>query len=273
MLPIEEKEKYRQADVVEVIPTDQPHDRDNDIPNNSDFPPTEEQIPGTTNDSAHQDQTLYTRCTPSRWCRIVKKLSEDQKEVVCALGFGNLLDLNCGRLRLKICRWLVDNFDAKACSIAIHGRRFVMNSSVFARVLGISDQGDQISLSGAVPNIIFWKEKFAMTSHGIFLKDIEQRLEEMTTADDEFKVTLSLFLLATILSPSATDYIQTEYLIPLGDVGSISTKNWSSWCFSTLCEGIQKFQTNRQRSKTCYISGCLLFLQVQNIEYYLYLLL
>ncbi|TXG55843.1 hypothetical protein EZV62_017156 [Acer yangbiense] len=149
-----------------------------------------------------------------------------------------------------------------ACAIDIHGRRFAINSSVFSRVLGISDQGDQICISGDVPNFDFWKSKFAITSRGIFLKDIEHSLEEMTTADDEFKVTLCLFLLGTILCPSAIDYVQTGYLIPLGDVGSIGTKNWSSWCFSALCEGIEKFQKNRQRLKTCCISGCVLFLEL-----------
>ncbi|TXG73139.1 hypothetical protein EZV62_001718 [Acer yangbiense] len=111
---------------------------------------------------------------------VVEKLSEEQKEVVRALGFGNLLALN---------------------------------------FLGISDQGDQISIYGDVPNIDFWKSKFAITSRGIFLKDIEHCLKEMTTADDEFKVTLCLFLLGTITCPLATDYVQTGYLIPLRDVG------------------------------------------------------
>ncbi|TXG53277.1 hypothetical protein EZV62_022446 [Acer yangbiense] len=128
--------------------------------------------------------------------------------------------------------------------------------------MGISNQGDHICLSGDVPNFDFWKSKFPITSHGIFPKDIEQRLKDMTAADDEFKVTLCLFLLGTILCPLAIDYVQTRYLIPLGDVRSIGTKNWSSWCFAALSEGIEKFQKNRERFKTCSISGCVLFLEL-----------
>ncbi|KAK3229788.1 hypothetical protein Dsin_001669 [Dipteronia sinensis] len=266
LLPIEEKAKFGEPEVVEVAATnltgEQPHHCQNDISNNFNVPPTDEQIPPITNRLDYRDQTINTRCTPSRWCRIVNKLSEEQKQAIRALGFGNLLALNCGRLRLKICRWLVDNFDTKACSIHIHGRRFVINSSIFARVFGISDQGDPIAISGDVPNKDFWESKFSMTSRGIFLKDIEHCLEEMTTADDEFKVTLCLFLLGTILSPSATDYIHTGYLIPLSDVGKICMKNWSSWCLSSLCEGIEKFKINRPGMKKCCISSCVLFLQL-----------
>ncbi|KAK3204609.1 hypothetical protein Dsin_018655 [Dipteronia sinensis] len=192
LLPIEEKAKFGEPEVVEVAATnltgEQPHHCQNNISNNFNVPPTDEQIPPTTNRLDYGDQTINTRCTPSRWCRIVNKLSEEQKQVIRALGFGNLLALNCGRLRLKICRWLVDNFDTKACSIHIHGRRFVINSSIFARVFGISDQGDPIAISGDVPNKDFWESKLSMTSRGIFLKDIEHCLEEMTTADDEFKL-------------------------------------------------------------------------------------
>ncbi|KAK2641388.1 hypothetical protein Ddye_023151 [Dipteronia dyeriana] len=85
----------------------------------------------------------------------------------------------------------------------------------------------------------------------------------MTTTEDEFNVALCLFLLGTILSPSATDYVPVGYLIPLTDVGSISRTNWSNWCFTSLYEGIQKFHMNRHRMKTSCISGCVLFLQIK----------
>ncbi|KAK2648196.1 hypothetical protein Ddye_015685 [Dipteronia dyeriana] len=97
-------------------------------------------------------------CTLSWWCRIVQKLSEEQKDVVRALGFGYLLAFDCGR------------------------------SNVFGRVVGIPDHGEHISILGDVPNKDFWESKFAITSCSIFLKDIEHSLEEMSTPDDEFKI-------------------------------------------------------------------------------------
>ncbi|KAI9156444.1 hypothetical protein LWI28_006632 [Acer negundo] len=159
LLPIEEQAKFGQAADTEVVARNisgEQHDHESFvIPNNSDFPPTDEEIPGTTNHLGHEAETI--------------------------------------------------------------------------NIWWISDFGDQISISGDVPNLDFWKSKFPITSRVIFLKDIEHSLKEMTTTDDEFKVTLSLFLLGTILSPSANDYVQTGYLIPLRDVGTISLKNWSSW--------------------------------------------
>ncbi|KAK2655625.1 hypothetical protein Ddye_008677, partial [Dipteronia dyeriana] len=119
-------------------------------------------------------------------------------------------------IRLKIGKWQVENFDTISCSLHIHGRRFVINSFMFGRVLGISNQGDHISILKDVPNKDFWELNFATTSCGIFLKDIEHSLEEMSTTDDEFK-----------------------------DVETIYRKNWFGWCFYSICEGIAKFKKNR----------------------------
>ncbi|KAK2650663.1 hypothetical protein Ddye_018152 [Dipteronia dyeriana] len=221
------------------------------IPNKSNLPPPDEEIPGTDL-LLGLEKTIATRCTLYRWTRIAKNLSEEQTEVVQALGFGNLLALNCGCLRLRICRWLVDNFDTTTCSIHIHDRRFSMNSNLFGQVLRISYQGDHICISGHVHDKVFWESKIPITSRGIYLKDIEHWLEKMTTAEDEFNMALCLFLLGTILSYLVTDYVLAGYLIPLTDVGSICRKNWSSWCFTSLYEGIQKFHMNRHQVDILY---------------------
>ncbi|KAK2661220.1 hypothetical protein Ddye_007753 [Dipteronia dyeriana] len=165
LLLIEEKAQFGLHDVVEEgtgnLTGEKPQHRENDILNISDLPLTDEEIVGINNHLGHEE-TINTRCTSSRWSQIVKKLSEDQKEIVCPLGFGNLLALNCRLLRLKIYRWLVENFDITTCSIQIHGRRFMLNSSVFARVLGISDQGDQISISRDVPDKDFGNQSLPL---------------------------------------------------------------------------------------------------------------
>ncbi|KAK2652554.1 hypothetical protein Ddye_012410 [Dipteronia dyeriana] len=109
-----------------------------DIPKKFNLPPPYEEIPGTDL-LLGIEEIIATRCNPSRWTWIAKNLSEEQKEVVRILSFGNLLTLNCGHLHLRICCWLVDNFYTAVCSIHIHGRRFPMNSNLFGRVLGIFD--------------------------------------------------------------------------------------------------------------------------------------
>ncbi|KAK2658378.1 hypothetical protein Ddye_004911 [Dipteronia dyeriana] len=169
LLQLEEKIQYGLHHAVDTegqnVTTEEAQHRD--IPDKSNLSPPDEEISGTDL-LLGLEETIAIRCTPFRWTLIVKNLSEKQLEVVRALGFGNLLALNYERLQLRICQWLVDNFDTTTCSIHIHGLRFAMNSNMFGRVLGISDQGDPICISGDVPDKVFWESKIPITSCGIY---------------------------------------------------------------------------------------------------------
>ncbi|KAK2646663.1 hypothetical protein Ddye_021858 [Dipteronia dyeriana] len=169
LLPLEENIQYGLHHIVDIedqnVTTEEAQHCD--IPDKSNLPPPEKEIPGTNFLLSHEE-TIGTRCTPSRWTRIVMKLSKEQKDVVRALGFGNLLALNCGHLRLRIYQWIVDNFDITTCSIHIHDQRFAMNSNLFGRVLGIFVQADHISIFKDVLDKVFWESKIPITSRGIF---------------------------------------------------------------------------------------------------------
>ncbi|TXG70056.1 hypothetical protein EZV62_004991 [Acer yangbiense] len=144
---------------------------------------------------------VHTRCTPSRLCRIVGNLTEEQKDVVRAVGFGNLLLLKCGRLCREFYRWIVSSFDTKSSSLHIHGKTIRIDSSCFAHVMGIPDHGAPTHIHGAVSNLDYWAYKFSITSLGIDVKHIEDRFQVIKTYDDEFKVTFCLFILGTLLAP------------------------------------------------------------------------
>ncbi|KAK2649215.1 hypothetical protein Ddye_016704 [Dipteronia dyeriana] len=208
---------------------------------------------------ADDQNMVHTRFTPSRLCWVVDKFSEEQKDVVRALGFENLILLQCGRLHREVCGWLVSNFDTESRSLHIHGKTIKVDSSCFAHVMGILDHGDTKHIHGVVPNLDYWGSKFSITSRGIDVKHIEHRIQLITTSDDEFKVTFCPFMLGTLLAPRTTNYVDAGYLIPLFTVTDICNKNWSSWCFNLLCDGIQKYKLGQTRR---YLSGCILFLQL-----------
>ncbi|KAI9160689.1 hypothetical protein LWI28_010681 [Acer negundo] len=70
LIPIEERAKLGQAVDGAVaarnIFGEQPYHESFVIPNNSDFPPTDEEIPRITNHLGHKAETINRRCTPSR---------------------------------------------------------------------------------------------------------------------------------------------------------------------------------------------------------------
>ncbi|KAI9156756.1 hypothetical protein LWI28_011721 [Acer negundo] len=92
------------------ILNEQPDHNASDLPIPNGNPPIDEAFAGSEICMGNDNQIIKTRCTPSRLRRIVDRLSEEKKEAVRGLGFGNLLLLRCGRLRLKICGWLLFYF-------------------------------------------------------------------------------------------------------------------------------------------------------------------
>ena len=106
-----------------------------------------------------------------------------------------------------------------------------------------------------------WSSKFSISTRGIKLPHLEQKLKSMKTADDDFKITWCLYLLGTLLAPAAGQYVDARYLNVLSDVNNIRRKNWATWCFDQFVSRVHKFNSTKSK----YITGCLLFLQVRII--------
>ncbi|KAK3205823.1 hypothetical protein Dsin_019869 [Dipteronia sinensis] len=213
----------------------------------------------TDNDS--NVQPFDTRCTPTRFCQMMSTFSDLQKDAVRDLGFGNLLMLNCGYLRRDLCAWLVNKFDTTTSTIELHGKSFILNSSIFSHVMGISDRWDTVNIDGAIQDS--WRTKFTITNRGIKLLHLEDLLKNNKTSDDDFKVIFCLHMFGTVLAPAAGEYVDAQYLNVLFDVGNINEKHWARWCFDQLVISIQKFKSKSSR----YIGGCVLFLEVSISEY------
>ncbi|GAY65734.1 hypothetical protein CUMW_243340, partial [Citrus unshiu] len=62
----------------------------------------------------------------------------------------------------------------------------------------------------------------------------------------------------TVLCPSSASYINLMYMHVLKDVQLIRKKNWATWCFNFLWEGIAKYKDHQVKS----VSGCVVFLEL-----------
>lgn len=54
-------------------------------------------------------------CAPYRLAAAALQLTDEQRVVVCQMSFDSLLQLTCGRLRRKLCRWLIEKLDTARC--------------------------------------------------------------------------------------------------------------------------------------------------------------
>ncbi|XP_024037914.1 uncharacterized protein LOC112097240 isoform X3 [Citrus clementina] len=135
-----------------------------------------------------------------RFAAAVGQLTDKQREVVCEMGLDNLIKLNCGRLKRKLCCWLVERTDVARCVIELNGSELQINANSFRYIMGVTDGGLPLLLEGDRSHVAAYLEKYNVTSSGINIKTLADILQNSREANEEFKVTFMLFTLCTVIT-------------------------------------------------------------------------
>ncbi|KAH9768056.1 hypothetical protein KPL71_011495 [Citrus sinensis] len=202
--------------------------------------------------------TYFMRCAPDRLAAAVTNLSDEQRAAVCEMGMGSVLELNSGRLKRKLCGWLVDRIDVCRRVVVLNGNEVELITNSFGHVMGLIDGGMPLRLEGDIKEVESYVQMFSASSTGINIKKLAKMLSNSTAADDRFKVTFMLFTLYTVLYPPGGVHISCNFLFSLKDVNCIQKRNWATFCFHKFLEGITRYK----EEKLAYIGGCLLYLEM-----------
>ena len=199
-----------------------------------------------------------SRCVPERLSAMVANLMSAQRDEVSSIGFGKLNEMKCGRLNRKLCEWLVKRVDMARSILNVHGTELELRLHSFGYIMGISDGGLNVELDGNMEEVSGYLKLYKSNSNGIHIKKLADILRHQNVADDQFKVTFTLFALCSVLCPAGGVHISSSFLFALKDVERIRSRNWVSFCFGRFMQGITKYR----EEKLSYIGGCLLYLQV-----------
>ncbi|KAH9687490.1 hypothetical protein KPL70_014792 [Citrus sinensis] len=189
-------------------------------------------------------KAMETRCAPDRFAKL--------------LGFESLLHIKCGRLKRDLCSWLVQNFDPFTSCIFLHGKSISLSPRDFEYIIGIKDGGVDIDVDLGIDDIDKLRNEYCDDSGYIKLKTLESKLVNQREVNDDFKRSFVLFALATIIFPKSGLNLAPYYLVFLKDTSAINKKNWATWAFKGLVEGIQKFKAGQHK----VVNGCVLFLEL-----------
>ncbi|KAH9791180.1 hypothetical protein KPL71_003641 [Citrus sinensis] len=201
---------------------------------------------------------FLTRCAPDRLAALIAELTEEQKEAASEMGLGRLIQLNCGRLKRKLCSWLVERIDTTSCTIDLNGSKVELSGPSFSYIMGVSDGGIPLQLEGDKSRVAEYLHKFNATSSGINIKRLSDILRNCREADDDFKVTFMLFTLCTVLCSPIGVHISSSFLFSLIHINCIRKMNWATFCFDRLMQGIIRYKED----KLAYVGGCVLYLEL-----------
>lgn len=101
-------------------------------------------------------------------------------------------------------------------------------------------------------------EMFSATSRGINIKKLAEILQNSKAANGRFKVTFMMFTVCTVLCPPGRMHISSGFLFSVKDVNCTQKRNWATFCFDRLLQGITRFK----EENLAYVGGCILYLEM-----------
>nr|XP_043614365.1 uncharacterized protein LOC122586441 [Erigeron canadensis] len=200
---------------------------------------------------------LVTRCSPGRLVNVLKHFTPEQKEDVKSMGFGSLLDLKCRTLRRSLCLWLLERFNTIRRSLEICGERIPLYPHDVELVMGLPANGKDVVNSGPDDLVAELRQKYNASNRGISVRFLEERLAQPEGGDD-FKRAFLLYVLGTLLCPTARLDVSPSFLHLLTDMDCIHEYNWAKFLLDRLVREVSRYRQGKQRA----VGGCLLFLQI-----------
>lgn len=178
------------------------------------------------------------RCVPERLSGMACNLTASQRDAAISIGFGKLIEMKCECLKRKLCEWLVERVDIRRSVLRVNGTELELSPHSFGHIMGISYGGMNVEVDGDMKEVLGYLNMYEASSNGIHIKTLDELLRKTKLGNDEFKVTFTLFALCSVLCPSGGVHISSRYLLALKDVENIRSRNWASFCFGRLMQGI-----------------------------------
>ena len=124
--------------------------------------------------------------------------------------------------------------------------------------MGLPASGKEVVNSGPEDLISGLRNSYNATNHGISVRLLEERLASAEAGDD-FKRSFVLYVLGTLLSPTARLDVSPSFLHFLTNMDLVHQYNWGKFLLDRLVREVSRFHQGKQRA----VGGCLLFLQVK----------
>lgn len=200
---------------------------------------------------------LVTRCSPGRLLNVVQRLTPEQKAAVKSMGFGSILGLRCRTLRRSLCLWLLERFNTVRRSLEVCDERIPLTPKDVELVMGLPACGKDVVNSGPDDSILELRQKYSASNRGISVRLLEERLASPDAGED-FRRSFVLYVLGTLLCPSARLDVSPSFLHFLTNMDVIHQYNWGKFLLDRLVREVARYRQGKQRA----VGGCLLFLQL-----------
>ncbi|XP_022761317.1 protein MAIN-LIKE 1-like, partial [Durio zibethinus] len=209
--------------------------------------------------------SFSTRFSLSSFVKRVEKLTDDQRNAIKKVGFGNLLLIPNQMLSKNLLVELMERWNFEERGFMLLPGIIKITLMDVALILGIRVTGDPILLreDEAFSDLesdygaALWKRKITVAS-------LESRLDSLgELVNEDFVRTFILFTFGTVLFPNANGKVDSRYLSFLKNLDDIGHFAWGA----AVLEDIFMWLNKRKESNVQYVGGCLILLQIWCYEH------
>ncbi|KAF8402110.1 hypothetical protein HHK36_013062 [Tetracentron sinense] len=200
---------------------------------------------------------LY-RCSPSAFYNVIKEFSNEQKDVICLIGLGPLLQiLEKIHLRHHIIDFVVVYYSPESGAVMVDNTVVPLSFIDMVLCFGLRVIGSQMVLEGNKESIRELRDHYQVKGGYIY----KATLEKMLKVDDNgegFQRTFILYALCTLFVPHAKQYVSEKYLHTFLDMKNVKKIVLGEFTYTTLVEAICKVKNE----KVSNVEGFVVFLQI-----------
>lgn len=177
------------------------------------------------------------------------------------IGLGSLIHLKCRQLRRDFCFYLLESFDVETSEFNYHGHAITLNVEDVVQILGLKNEGVDVSivLKGENPRELM--KKFGFTKD-VKYSEIEQRMKKLDADSEELKACILMYIVGTFLCPTSTTYPNEKLWNLLCEEGLNGKLNWAKYVHEFLIKGMEKYLERQSDREQAYFHGCALVLEV-----------
>ncbi|XP_028058101.1 uncharacterized protein LOC114261975 isoform X1 [Camellia sinensis] len=216
-------------------------------------------------DRSNSVGNFSTRFSLQPFVKRVDKLTENQKNAIKRMGFGNLLRIPYQMLSKNLLVELMERWSCDKHAFLLVPGDITMTLMDVALILGLRVTGDPVILREDQPFSDLEREYGAVVwNRKITIASIEKRLDTLDgIVNDDFIRSFLLFIFGTLLFPNSNGKVDSRYLSLLQRLDKVCHFAWGA----AVLEEISNWLCKRKEMNVQYVGGCLIFLQIWSYEH------
>ncbi|KAK9078396.1 hypothetical protein SSX86_002453 [Deinandra increscens subsp. villosa] len=186
----------------------------------------------------YDGQKISPRNTPRHLCGVIQVLTDEQKEVVKAMGFGAFLEMKLTQIPTALAYWLVNNYDVGTGSLVTEKGVVKIDAKLINSVLGVPLGTETITIiektTDRDPVAKEWRSQFEEGKTKITLHDTLMMMNDRKDAGRLFQLNFLVVLCTSVIRVMQSGTVNQCFLNAITPGTDVKNMKWCEYIVKCL---------------------------------------